>query len=343
MYFTEFTHSRLDHSLTVALITEEILRQNGFSQDQINRGIVASLLHDIATPAYGDATKQVDIKNLHEEDHWWNVLDNNAKNFIKQFGTKEEIHEIIKNRGILGKVLDISDRITYTMKDMSAVQIAPVPDDPYLADLNKIIVNNRKIGNIYKDVGIDQKKKEVFFNDSNNLNVFLTLRAHLHQNLYLYPTNQARDLFVAKAIEKIYSNDGSAILFPDKLREMTDNGLMKVLASYYGENIFTMYPQLVNWYPEFEKFDSIDKARMKKNELKQKKNIAVIGIRECKGFDPGTDYKVTNGYNYIKYKNYDPSKANKIEEIAKSTKGIFLYWTDISENYPINRLFRRVL
>ena len=217
MYFTEFTHSRLDHTLTVALITEQILKQNGFPQDQINLGIIAALLHDIATPAYGDATKQIDMKNLHEEDHWWEVLDKKGKDFATQFGTRQTINEIIKNQGLLGKVLDISDRITYTMKDLNALQVAPpqVGEKPnsYLADLNIIIANYPKIGNIYQEVGVDQRKQDVFFNNPDSLNVFLNLRAHLHQKLYMHPINQAKDLLVSKAIAQIYSKDGSSILY----------------------------------------------------------------------------------------------------------------------------------
>lgn len=37
MYFTEFSHSRLDHTLTVALITEEILKQNKVPPPEPNK------------------------------------------------------------------------------------------------------------------------------------------------------------------------------------------------------------------------------------------------------------------------------------------------------------------
>jgi HD superfamily phosphohydrolase len=346
-YFFEFTHSRLDHTLVVALLVEEILKQNKFPQDQINLGIVAGLLHDIATPAYGDATKQVDVKNLHEEDHWRKALDKKGKNFITQFGTRKTLDKIIKNQGILGKALDISDRITYTMKDLSALQIAPLEtgqkSDPYLINLNKIISDYPKIGNIYKTVEIDQKTQEIYFNNPDTLSVFLRLRAHLHQKLYLHPTNQAKDLFVSKVIAQIYSTNNNSILTPNKLRKMTDNDLMQALGNYYKEEMVCLQPKLVNWYAEFEKFDSIDKAIVKEKELKQIDNIAVIGIKECKGFNPATSYKLASRNGPIEYRKYNPTDAYKIEKIADSTKGIFLFWTDISEDNPTNILLKNVL
>lgn len=346
-YFVEFTHTRLDHTLTVALIGEEILKQNGIPKDQINLYIVAALLHDIATPAYGDATKQVDMKNLHEEDHWWDVLDQKGKDFVVQYGTKEMIDNIIKNQGMLGKVLDIADRITYTMKDMGGIQISiPLvsePFNPYLAELDNIISKNPKLGNIYKEVGVDQKKQDVFFNNADNLNIFLNLRAHLYQKLYLYPTNQARDFLIAKAIAQIYSKDENAILSPEKLRKISDYDLMHVLADYYKRHAIGMHPLLTNWSPEFERFDSMDRAKKKEKELKQKHDITVVGINECKGFDPAIEYKVADGYRYVEFKKYNPLAANKIEKTCNSTKGIFLFWTKKPKENQTTELLKKIL
>lgn len=36
----------------------------------LSNSTITAVLHDIATPALGEATKAVDPKNLHEEDHW---------------------------------------------------------------------------------------------------------------------------------------------------------------------------------------------------------------------------------------------------------------------------------
>lgn len=347
MYFTSFTHSRFDHSLTVALIVEQILKQNGIPQEQIDLGIIAGILHDIATPAYGDATKQIDIKNLDEEDYWWEVLDKKGKDFVTQFGTRETIDKIIKNQGLLGKVLDISDRIVYTMKDLNALiwpnQIEKQEKNDYLLGIKKIARNNLKIGNIYKEIGVDQKKQEIVFNNSNNLNIFLNLRAHLHKNLYLHPINQAKDLFVAKVIERVYSKNKNSVLSADRLRKMTDYDLLSVLGTYYKESAITMHPLLVNWQAEFEKFDSLEKAKIKENELKQNKNIAIVGIKEIRDFNTMTDWKITDGYKYVKFKKHNPQAAKKIDKISQSTKGIFLFWTDISEKNPTNKFLADIL
>jgi len=347
MYFTPFTHSRLDHSLTVALINEQILKQNGMPQDQINLVVIAGILHDIATPAYGDATKQIDIKSLDEEDYWWEVLDKKGKDFVTQFGTREAIDKIIKNEGLLGKVLDISDRIVYTMKDLNALiwpdQINKQEDNDYLLGIKKIVNDNPKIGNIYKEVGVDQKKQEIVFNNSNNLRIFLSLRAHLHHNLYLHPINQAKDLFVAKVIGQVYSRYKDSVFSPERLREMTDNDLLFALGAYYKKTAVTMHPLLVNWQAEFEKFDSLEKAKIRENELRQNKNIAIVGIKEIRDFNAMTDCKVADGYKYVKFKKYNPQAARKIEKVSQSTKGIFLFWTDISEKTSTNKFLADIL
>ena len=353
-HFLEFNHDRFDHSLTVALIAERILRQNDIPQEQVNTVIIASLLHDIATPAYGDATKQLDMPNLHEEDFWWKTLDNNGKKYIEEkAGSKETVDDIIKNKGIFGKLLDIADRIVYTTKDLKGLQVSfPSPlrnSNPLFLEMNLILLDFQQVGNIFKDVGIDQKKGEIFFNDPKHLEVFLRLRAHLHQHLYLHPVNQAKDLFMAKAILPLYSSHGDSLLTPEKLREMNDYDLLGILAEYYGLNnsgtsFIEDVPHLItDWHANFEKFETLEDAEKRKKELEERKDTVVVGIKESRAFDPATEYKVAVDGQYIPFREHNPRAAREIEEIEKSTRGIFLFWADVSQDTPTNKLLKTVL
>lgn len=350
-YFLPYSHDRLDHSFTVALVAEKILRQNRLPEDKINLGILAGFLHDIATPAHGDPVKYLDPEVLNEETHWFETLDDKSKIFLEQFGaTQEVMDETIGNRGFLGKVLDIADRITYTAKDLQAIkaqaQLPTIDLNPYLIFINAILSHYPDMGNIYKEVGIDEKKQEVFFNDPRHLEAFLLLRAHLHQKLYYYPTNQGRDLFVTQLLRPFYSRDGNSKLNPQNLRRMQDIEFMNILFDHYRpllSRVEFTFPDLVNWHPEFEKFATIEDAKKREEALGQKGNIVVVGIKECKGFDPATSYKVADGYKYVEFRDFDPQASSQIEAIAESTKGIFLFWADVSEDNPTNTLLKAVL
>ena len=55
----------------------------------------------------------------------------------------------------------------------------------------------------------------------------------------------------------------------------------------------------------------------------------VFGIKECKGFNPSTNYKVIDSdKNIISYKDFDPKKSQHLQEIADGTEGIYLYYND---------------
>ena len=349
-YYLGYSHTRFDHSLVVALTTEQILRQNGASLDQINIGIVAGLFHDIAIPALGDATKQLDPKNLDEENFWWETLDKEGRSFVKRFTDKETLGKIIKNQGLLGEVLDVADRITYTMKDLYNV-IGPIkPEElesnPLLASISDILSSYPKIGNIYKEVGADSRTGKVFFNDPNMLYAFLLLRANIHKEFYLHPINQGRDLFITKLLEPFYSKEDTSKLTPSLLRQMNDTHLLRIIASKYFPDVHPegAFRNLINWVPLYERFDTEEKAKSKEKELRQNGNIVVVGIKECKSFDSGISYNVVGKNRRIMpFSEFDPQKAKKLQELGESTKGFFVVFADISEDSPTNTLLKAVL
>lgn len=349
-FYIEHHHTRFDHSLVVALTTEQILRQNGASLDQINTGIVAGLFHDIATPALGDATKQLDPKNLNEEDFWWETLDERGKDFVGKFTNKETLDRIIKNQGPLGEVLDIADRITYVMKDLYNV-VGPIkPEElkssPLLASISDILSFYPKIGNIYKDVGVDQKKGKVFFNDPNILYAFLLLRATLHREFYLHPINQGRDLFIVKLLEPLYSKDNTSKLNPSLLRQMNDYDLLKIMCGKYCPDMLaeSAFFSLTNWLPLFEKLDTQEEAIARTKQLQQNASVVVVGVKKCRGFDSGISYNVVgkNG-RIMPFSEFDPHRAKRLQELGDSTKGFFVFYADVSEESPTNILLKTVL
>ena len=349
-YFVEFFHTRLDHSLVVALTTERILRQNVIPQEKINIGILAALIHDIGTPALGDATKTIDREALDEEENWAESMGDNAIKLLDDYGTNQsEIDSIIKNIGVLGQVLDIADRITYVMKDTYAV-IGPVgKHNTYVnlyfntGDLIGILDRFPKIGNIFQDVGVDQRNGHVFFNNPDRLEEFLLLRALLHQKLYLHPISQGRDMFIGKLLEPLYSRTDPDKLTPFHLRIMNDQDLLRAIGNEYfpSKDIESYFPDLVNWYPQYERFDSEEQAEKRRQELSQDENIAVIGIKESFGFDSATSYKVLDPRGKIvEFREYNPIAARNIEAMADETKGVLLFYADVSEDSPTSILLK---
>ena len=152
-------------------------------------------------------------------------------------------------------------------------------------------------------------------------------------------------MFIGKLLEPLYSRTDKNKLSPFHLRTMNDHDLLNAIGNEYfpSKRIESYFPDLVNWFPQYERFDSEELAEKRRQELSQDENIAVIGIEESFGFDPATTYKVADGYKYVEFREFNPTGARQIEAIAKSTKGIFLFWADVSEDNSTNNLLKAVL
>lgn len=349
-YFLNFTHTRFNHSLVVALVMEEILRQNNFDQNALTRGIVAALVHDRGTPALGDATKSLDGKALDEELHWADELPQTAEELMKKKGLeKEEVDSIIRNNGILGKCLDVADRITYVLID--ALMVAGLPSssldtNPYIRELTLLLREDPQLGNIYQDVRIDPATNGVFFTNPRRLGLFLQLRALLHKKLYLHPVSAGRDLLVANLMRPLYSPKDNSLLTPSKLRRMTDDELLKELFDHYqpsAANYLFFYYDLVSWYPQYFKVETVEEAAAKAEELQQHDSTVVIGIKQVRSFDPATSYNVRTLHGEIvPFRQARPQWARNIESIAQTTGGLFVFYTDVSQDSPINELIKKI-
>ncbi len=164
------------------------------------------------------------------------------------------------------------------------------------------------------------------------------------------PTSRGRDLFVANLIRPFYAPDGSKELTPQELRKMADRELLETLAEKYctSPDPEWIYQALTNWYAKYETCDSFEEAKAKQEEL-EKRKLLVIGIKECKGFDPATSYKVRDEKGKVlAFRDLDPIMTGQIERIEHETHGIHVFYTDISHDSSLNSLLdqstlRRIL
>ena len=346
-----FTHDRLDHSLVVAMVSEKIFRRNGYDEQTINRGIIAGLLHDIATPALGDSTKSLDPVNLHEEDHWREVIDNEGYRFLERHDVDPlEMSAIIKNQGMHGVVLDIADRITYVMKDLHhTTGFSGILSDTNFTELAEKLAKNQSIGNIYRDVHIDPDTQQVYFDDPARLFDFLELRGLLHFSLYQNPLSAGRDALVSHFLEPFYTPGQPTKdrpLTPSRLREMTDRELMIFLSEQYGRHPASydfFYNDMSAWNPKFEQFASVGEANKRRAQMRDEPDTLPLDIIVMKGFDPGTDYLVrADDGTIVPFKDAYPQRAMMLREMSEETKGIYLFYTDLFGSTALNEVVHKV-
>lgn len=342
--YPEFRQDRFVHTLVAAKTAEEIARQNNLPKRDVNTVVTATVLHDDATPAYGDATKSIDPENLHEETHWREMVDDRGWAFIQKIGSNAgEIDSIIKNQGVLGQILDISDRITYVMTDLNGLFGLKFPGS-YLDEddllFSEVLSQDPKIGNIYKEVAIEDD--QVFFTNPQRLQRFLYLRALLHDRLYQQPQSQGRDLAVARLIQPFYSTDTKKEnkLTPQILRVMTDYDLLRFLLYKYDldeKSYLRFSMDFARFRPEVTgEFATYEDALMAEQRLRQDPEKVVIGIRERKGFNPATSWKVRDhDGQLVSLHDFDPEGSHVIEDIATRPPVYYLYVTPKQSEFSI--------
>lgn len=345
---TPFDHTRFQHTLFVAQMTEKILRRNDASEHDLKLGINSAMAHDQATPGLGDATKKIDPQGLNEEDYWFEVMEDKGWDHLKANGiAKEEMDDAIHNRGLVGKVLDIADRISYVMLDLDQIIrgenidsiILNARESGYRAEIAEVLQKDTNIGSIFEDVAINWETQQVYFRNPDRLRKFLEIRALLNKYLYMHPVSQARDMMVVHALKPHYSTDESEIskLTPAKLRKMSDDEVISFITQNHpdtAENIsqefgkrVDIYQAFVRWYPQhYQKFETKADLDKKRSEL-EKTGFFINGVIDSKRFNTATDYLVLDDNGIIKpFKEYDPDCAGRIERIADSIQGHILYW-----------------
>lgn len=212
-------HTRGLHSLDVAFNYEMIARWLKLPEREISLGIIASLLHDVATPAFGDITMKA-IPDLKEEQNFVEYMKKYPElcNTIEaEYGiTIEEVWDIVNSKHPLyTHILDIADKFAYTARDVEAVfptdrigapQIFPKADK-YANIIYKIREKDLRPFDILLDVSLSENKEKIVFGDADKLLNILFLRAYMHNMIYLNHNVWGKEFLIGMCLRYLVENN----------------------------------------------------------------------------------------------------------------------------------------
>lgn len=263
MLVREFPHNRYVHSLDVRAVAKLILANNNRSELEHALCDMATLTHDTLTPAGGDSIKWIDQKLFDEDLHYpelMNKIDWKLFPEIPENGP-ELLPQIILNRGVLGQVLDIADKVAYVGRDLSAFYIQGPPNLGGHEEIRKLLRQQRQPCSVWETARI--KDDQLYFVDRKRLINFLAIRATLFSRLYQHPSSRFKELFVKTVTQKrLYE---TSKLSRDQLLSMQDIHLHMMIDQEIGHGFMDSFVGLNE--ERLETFDTEDTARARKQQL----------------------------------------------------------------------------
>ncbi len=343
-----FHQTRDNHSFLVARPLEAMLRINNFPQQTINNGIIAGLTHDIATPPFGDPTKEIDPEILNEEAAIRRLFAKYDLSPLAQFGfDKQTVLDAIEGKGTLGKLLDIADKISYTaidvhhfvgdvLHDFNLYNNFFNPNEPSpdllgktINPMKELITADPKWANIYQDVRVDGNG-EPFFTNAHRLATFLELRARMHKGLYLNPHCRAQDMLYKMLTAPLYSRDPNPD-FPlnsENLLWLTDYELNHIILNTWpfleGQYSLSLVLGLLPNYIKVKDPKQIEEIVRKLQE----QGALVIGSETIRRFNPATDFRARDPKDGTikKFAEIFPQKAQEIDTMVDDCNQTVVYF-----------------
>lgn len=230
-------HNRFLHSLDVMAIATVIAHNLGLDERLMNTVRTAAFSHDMGTPAGGDSVKAVDPPAFDEDARYPELIERfDYRPVFKRHGVDRELlFETIMNRGLLGEVLDIADKLAYVARDLHACE--PYLNyglkhmDQYgLESLFSILQLNPNVCGLWD--AVENIGDRAVISDPSRLAVFLRVRTLLFRELYYHPNARFGEYLVSRMLVKALYDKGT--LTRDQLIEMRDFELERILDEEYG-------------------------------------------------------------------------------------------------------------
>lgn len=318
-----FNHTRFNHVLDVRAVAKLILENNGATLHEHLLSDIACLSHDARTPAGSDSVKGIDFKAFDEDVHYPKVLAKADFTLLPEISEhdKQKLIQIILNRGKLGSVLDVADKIAYISRDTFHF-LAPHQSENGENVEWKIIEETRRMTSVWETVRIDGDK--VFFTDQDRLIAFLEHRAMMFRELYQNPNSRFWEQFVQTFVLERFYKTGR--ISEERLLTMQDWELKSFIHQEIGENILDRL--LGTMDEKREGFNTLVEARARKAELRRKGRMVCI-IEKSFPVKIGAHFLVQTKSGLMTLKKSAPKVAEHIHSLAQAQWPFNLYYIDI--------------
>lgn len=326
-----YHHNRATHSMDVAAFMRAMCRTVGIVAPwEVATGYAGGMSHDTKTPAWGDGIMFVSPHFLSEERRFPRALQGPEWIALRDaWDINEEllVDMVQTNRGRLGTMLDLADRLGYLASDVDEYLSRRTTETDRertycggYGEITAILQRRPDIFALWKTVTL--VGDEVVVQDAPWLADVLTIRALMFRHLYYHPTTGYVErlmggLLVRDLIER-------KKLRPGDLFTMTDKDLDAVVEHYFGD----VHPFLSGGNghrPDITFPATIDEARNAEWESINNGSATLSFIAELRPVKPATGTLVLHNGRVQALRDALPDAAARIEAIAKAAPHIHFF------------------
>ncbi len=324
-----FAHTRLLHVSNVCALITLMANNAELPAWQTRHAKVAALAHDKLTPAHGDAVKMIDPPSFDEDANVRQAFaDAKAEAFLKRHSLDVDLLvRAIQGGGVLGRLLNIADKIAYVADDVVNYLAACDPNGSadykraYL-EMAAFVGERRLVCGLWDCVRLSTG--QAYFEDAARLADFLTLRAMAFRDIYRSASMRHYEVFIDRVVVGHLYRAGQ-LTAADLLR-MADTELDAVVAEFIGVGQIIRSPHLLGDIT-VESFANVAEAKAREEVLLRERGSSLLTVLDVIGrISPATDLPVLGSDGRVlPLRDAYPQLAAPAEEIVRIDKPVRLH------------------
>jgi hypothetical protein len=346
-----FTHTRYEHSLDVCALATLIGQRCGLSENDFYTLRIAAQSHDGLTPAGGDSIKVIDPDAFDEDAHYpeffWLA---SWKKLRDRYGISEsKLAEVILDRGFLGTILDVSDKLGYTGRDLQwFLYNNPAGHQAWenFAELYDRITSILKANPYPCSVWdcAESREGELVFTDEERFADFLRMRALMFKILYANASARFYEAgFVAEVAKVLYQDK---VLTRNLLLKIGDMELFEIMGGALGtsgERVMSLMPSSED--PRVETFPTIEEALDLEREIAkaEPETMTHLGVAQKPSTSCLDKFKVIHNGKALPFSQACPFHTWDIKQIFHDRKPFWVFMYNLDKLCRNKKMKSRLL
>jgi len=350
-YPMDFTHTRYIHSLEVCAIATLIGRRCKLSKHDFDTLRVAAQSHDALTPAGGDSLKAIDPSAFDEDAHFPEIFTRPGWPCLRdKYGLDQsELTDIVLGRGMLGRILDASDKLAYTGYDTEQFLSRNLHGGfawenfgEFYDRMTSLLKANPYPCSVWECA--EQRNGELVFTDEDRFADFLRLRALMFKILYANAAARFMEAgFVAEVAKILYQDK---ILTRESLLSIGDLFLFEIMAKElgtYGSCVNSLVPTSEN--PRVEKFQTFQEALEFEQQTARDEPKTMTHFEKAPEPSVGClkKFKVVHDSKVMPFEQACPFHSWDITRIFEDRKPFRVFTYNLRNICPDERMKKRLL